>query len=114
MTPDSPIEPRMPTHLWVEAKIRELSSRNIGVYVTHKGERNDGIVLLKLANLKGECKLITQQRNFDDVLEWVNALGAEIITEQKADEYIKRSIARDPDQWVIEVENPEMINFFAD
>lgn len=98
-------ETRMPTHLWVEAKIRELSSKNIGVYVTHKGERHDGIVLLKLANLKGECKLLTQQRNFDGVLEWVNVFADEIITEQKADEYITRSISRDPDQWVIEVES---------
>jgi hypothetical protein len=102
----------MPTHLWVEAKIRDLSSKNIGVYVTHKGERNDGIVLLKIANLTGECKLLTQQRDLDGALGWVNALGDDIISEAKADEYIKRSIVRDPDQWVIEAESPEMDNLF--
>ena len=104
----------MPTHLWVEAKIRELSSQNIGVYVAHKGERNDGIVVLKLANLQGECKLLTQQRNLDGVLEWINVFAEDIITEQKADEYIQRSVSRDPDQWVIEVETSEMINPFED
>lgn len=106
--------PRMPTHLWVEAKIKELTVQNIGVYLTHKGERNDGIVLLKLANLKGECKLLTQQRNLEGVLEWVNVFAEEVIAEQKADEYVQRSINRDPDQWVIEVESPEMDNPFVD
>lgn len=115
MTPGfSSIEPRMPTHLWVEAKITELSFQNIGVYVTHKGELNDGIVLLKLSNLKGQCKLLTQQRNFDGVLEWVNVFDEEIIPEQKADEYTARSINRDPDQWVIEIENSQMQNPFED
>lgn len=106
------VEARMPTHIWVEAKIRELSIQNIGVYVTHKGERNDGLVLLKLSDLKGHCKLLTQQRDIDGVLGWVNVFGDEIIPEQKADEYIQRSIKRDPDQWVIEVEGAEMANPF--
>lgn len=107
-----PFPSRIPTHLWVEAKIRELTTQNIGVYVIHKGERNDGIVLLKLANLKGECKLLTQQRDLDGVLKWINVFAEEIIGEQKADEYIARSKIRDPDQWVIEVETPEMDNPF--
>lgn len=102
----------MPTHIWVEAKIRELTIQNIGVYVTHKGERNDGLVLLKLADLKGNCKFLTQQRDIDGVLGWVNVFAEELIAEQKADEYIARSMSRDPDQWVIEVENPEMDNLF--
>ncbi len=108
------VQQRMPTHIWVEAKIRELSAQNIGVYVTNKGERNDGLVLLKLSDLKGNCKLLTQQRGIDGVLGWVNIFSDEIISEQKADEYIKRSIGHDPDQWVIEVEDPKMNNPFQD
>ena len=108
-----PEEPRTPTHVWVEAKIRELTAQGIGVYVTHKGEKMGGLVLLKLTNPQArECKLLTQQRNFDGVLEWINVFKEEIITEQKADEYIARSIGRDPDLWVIEVEQEEMLNPF--
>ena len=105
---------RMPTHLWVEAKIRELSAQAIGVYVLQKGEKNDGTVLLKISNTKGECKLLIQQRNLNGLLEWVNALSEEIITEQKADEYVGRSIDRDPDLWVIELESSEMNNLFLE
>jgi len=108
-------QPRTPTHIWVEAKIRELSAQGIGVYLTHKGERMSGLVLLKLSNPQArECKLLTQQRDFDGVLGWVNVFADEIILEQKADEYIVRSISRDPDLWVIEVEQAEMVNLFKD
>jgi hypothetical protein len=107
-------EPRTPTHVWVEAKIRELTAQGVGVYVTHKGERMGGLVLLKLSNPQArECKLLTQQRDLDGVMGWVNVFVDEIIPEQKADEYITRSVKRDPDLWVIEVEQTEMLNPFV-
>lgn len=106
-------EPRTPTHIWLEAKIRELAAQGVGVYVTHKGEKMGGLVLLKLTNVQArECKLLTQQRDLDGVLRWVNVFSDEVIEEQKADEYIARSINRDPDLWVIEVEQGEMLNPF--
>lgn len=104
----------MPTHLWVEAKIRELSMQAIGVYVTHHGEKMGGLVLLKLNDMAGQCKLLTQQRDLDGVLGWANVFQEEIIEEKRADEYILRAINRDPDQWVIEIENAEMTNPFED
>lgn len=106
-------EPRVPTHIWVEAKIRELTAQGIGVYVTHKGDKMGGLVLLKLVNVKErECKLLTQQRDLDGVLGWVDVFTEEIISEQKADEYITRSTDVDPDLWVIEVESADMNNLF--
>ena len=108
-------QPRTPTHLWLEAKIRELSVQGIGVYVTHKGEKMSGLVLLKLTNNAQECKLLTQQRNFEtDALEWVNVFEDEIMEEKKADEYIQRSITRDPDLWAVEIESQQMNNPFED
>ena len=115
MTAYLPPEPRTPTHIWVEAKIRELSAQGVGVYLTHKGEKMGGLVLLKIVNTQArECKLLTQQRDLDGVLGWVNVFTEEIIDEQKADEYINRSVERDPDLWVIEVENSAMLNPFLE
>lgn len=106
-------EHRTPTHIWLDAKIRELTAQGIGVYVTHKGEKMGGLVLLKITNVQArECKLLTQQRDLDGVLGWANVFSDEIISEQKADEYIQRSIERDPDLWVVEVEQEEMQNPF--
>lgn len=110
-----PEESRTPTHIWLEAKIKELSMQGIGVYVTHKGEKMSGLVLLKLCASREECKLLTQQRNFDSgAMEWGNVFTEEIIDEKKVDDYIDRSTQRDPDLWVLEIEDKEMNNPFKD
>lgn len=109
-----PTEPRIPTHLWVESKLRELSSQGVGVYITHKGEKMGGLVLLKVTNMAGQCKLLTQQRDLDGVMGWANVFDEDIIEESRADDYIGRAQSRDPDQWVIEVEDLNMANPFVD
>ena len=48
----------------------------------------------------------------DGNLGWVDALGKEIIAETDADEYIQRAITRDPDLWVVEIENTTTKNPF--
>lgn len=104
---------RIPTHIWLEAKVRELSDKGIGVYVTRKGERMSGLALVKISNLEGKCRLLTQQRNLDGVLEWISALKEDVAEEKEADSYISRATARDPDLWVVEVEDREMTNPFT-
>jgi len=107
-------ETRIPTHLWVEGKLRELSAQGIGVYVTHKGEKMDGLVLLKLSNMQGQSRLLTQQRDIDGVMGWINVFDDDVIDESRADDYIARAKDRDPDQWVIEIEGSDMVNPFKD
>lgn len=103
---------RLPTHLWLEAKIRELSAQGVGVYVAQRGDKMGGLVLLKISDMMGQCKLLIQQRDIDGVLGWMPALREEIGDEKSADDYIARACQRDPDLWVIEVEDREMKNPF--
>ena len=110
---DNP-EIRTPTHLLVQAKTLKISAAGHGVYITRKGEKMSGLILLKLSDMAGQCKLLTQQRNMEGILSWVNVFRDEIVEEKKADEYCERAANRDPDLWVIEVENPVMENLFMD
>ena len=77
----------IPTYLWVDAKLRALSAQGIGVYVAHRGEKMGGLILLKLANMSGQCKLLTQQRDIDGVLGWQNVFQEVLVDESRADEY---------------------------
>lgn len=105
-------DPRIPTYLWLEAKIRELSAQGVGVYVIQRGDRTGGLVLLKISDMAGQCRLLTRQRNLDGELMWMAALKEEMADEKSADEYIARACQRDPDLWVVEVEDRDMKNLF--
>lgn len=96
---------RTPTYIWVEAEIRRLSTAGYGVYVISRGDKTGGTVIQKISNLQGQCKLIGQQRNIDSKLEWVNLLGDDVVDEPRADEYIRKALSRDPDLWVVEIED---------
>lgn len=98
-------ESRIPTHLWVEAEIRRLMDEGKGVYVLARGDKTGGIVLQKISDMAGKCHLFIQQRDLDGRLGWANALSEAPLDEKTADDYITRAVARDPDLWVVEIED---------
>ncbi len=105
-------EGRLPVNLWIDAQLQPLNSNGIFYYIKQRGEKNTGTILLKLNGLSGECRLLVQQRNLDGNLGWMDAFKKELVEEASADSYIERAIARDPDLWVIEIEDREMNNPF--
>lgn len=108
-------EDRLPAGLWIEAHLRKLDACAIPAFVVRRGNHASGLILLKLNGLKGKVRLLIQERNFESgELEWVHALEHETVDEFSADQYIQRAAARDPDLWVIEVEDPDMKNAFAE
>lgn len=72
-----------------------------------------GIVLQKISDMSGKCRLLIQQRDLDGKLTWVNALDCEIAEEREADSYIKRATARDPDLWVVEIEDRSLLKMMS-
>jgi hypothetical protein len=104
---------RLPTGLLVDAILAPLNARGIFDYITQRGNPTSGLILLKLNGLKGTVKLLTQQRNFmTDEIEWLPALKTESAPEPEADTFIAKARERDPDLWVIEIEDGEMVNPF--
>ncbi len=103
---------RLPVHLWIDAQLAPLNARGVFYYIQQRGEKNTGTVLLKLNGLAGQCRLLIQQRDLDGNLGWMHALQKELVEESTVDSYIQRSIARDPDLWVIEIEDRDMDNPF--
>lgn len=102
----------LPTALLVEATLKPLNDNGIFYYITNKGNHASGVILLKLNGLDKGCKLLIQERDWDGNLGWANVLDEEVLEEQKADDYIRRAIDRDPDLWVIEIEDQDMNNPF--
>lgn len=94
---------RLAAGLWVSAYLTRLRLAEIPVYVTAKGDATSGAVIVKVATLDGRAQSF--QRSFDlmqGARVWVTlAEGPEV----EVDAVLARARARDPDLWVIELED---------
>lgn len=107
------MDDRLPTDLWVRAHIRQCIVDGIPATVAHKGDPHGGTVLLKLNRLEAGCRLLSQVRDLDGRMGWMAAGGGQSLSDAEADQYIARAVARDPDLWVIEIEDRKGRNPFG-
>ena len=95
--------PRLTADLWVSAYLTRLRLAEIPAYITAKGDATAGAVVVKLATLDGRA--LAFQRSFDlmsDTRIWVLLTQG---PEADVDAMIARQRSRDPDLWVIELED---------
>ncbi len=94
--------PRLTSEFWVQAYLARLRLADIPAYVLARGDANSGAVIVKCAHLDGTARAF--QRSFDLIADsriWVVlAEGAEA----EVDATLARERARDPDLWLIEIE----------
>lgn len=98
-------EERLPTETWVMAQVRRCHVEGRPAFVLRKGERVGGLVLLKVNRLDGTALVLSQQRDLDGRLGWMVVAGKGPVAEAEADAYLERATRRDPDLWLVEVED---------
>ena len=81
-----------------------MQRRRVPVVVV-RGDPHSGIVILKLNQLEAGCRVMSQMRDLDGKLGWLEALDGALVPEAEANAYIARQTERDPDLWVIEIED---------
>jgi hypothetical protein len=99
------MDPRLKTEFWVLATVRRCNVENIPCTVVRRGDKDAGAVLLKVNRFAAGCSVLSQSRSLDGELVWTRGTGPEPVQEPEADAYIARQIARDPDLWVVEIED---------
>ena len=103
---------RLPAKLWIDAHLRQLTMAGTPYYIHNTGNFGSGIVMLKINGLGQGCRVLQQQRNLDGEMGWMALFKGETVAESEADDYIRRAIDRDPDMWVIEIEDRDLNNPF--
>lgn len=98
-------EGRIATELWVMAHIRQCHAKGIMATVVKRGDDWGGAVVIKLNLLGPGFRVLTQSRDIDGNIAWLQAKEGAVIAEADADDYIARQTQRDPDLWVIEIED---------
>lgn len=97
------MSPRLAAGVWVSAYLARLRLADIPAYVTGKGDPQAGTVVVKLALLDGTARAYERR---SDLLTGARAwmLFAEG-AEAEVDAQLARARRRDPDLWLIELED---------
>ena len=99
--------------LWVQAQVRKCDLNFIPIVVRQKGDPDSGAILLKLDRGKKGSSVLSQFRDLNGKPGWMYGGGTEYLVDSEAEVYIKRQIDRDPDLWVVEIDDPKG-RFFLD
>ena len=97
-------EPRLKASLLVQAILRRYDLEAIPAYIRRKGDPDAGTGILTIALGPQDAMLLGQARDAEGRAGWLR-LGGERIREADAEAAIAKAISRDPDVYVIEVED---------
>jgi hypothetical protein len=94
---------RLASGVWVSAYLTRLRLAEIAAYVTAKGDATAGAVVVKVALLDGRARAYERRSDLmTGARAWI--LLAEG-PEAEVDALVTRARGRDPDLWVIELED---------
>jgi hypothetical protein len=97
------VVPRLASGVWVSAYLARLRLAGIPAYVTARGDAEAGAVMVKVALLDGTARAYERRSDLmSGARAWILlAEGAEA----EVDVQLSRSRQRDPDLWLIELED---------
>lgn len=95
--------PRLTADFWVRAYLARLAQAGIPAFVVAHGDDTAGAVMVKLSTLNGRAK--AQHRAYDPMTGTRHWFTLAEGPETEVDAAIARECGRDPDLWVIEIED---------
>ena len=97
--------PRLKAEIWVQALLRRCATEGAMGTVVRRGDATAGQTLIKVNDLGGGYAVYASIWSPEGERQWLQATGPAPVPEPEADAYIGREIRRDPDIWIIEIED---------
>ena len=101
------------TDVWVGALIRRAEQGGAFAAVLRKGDPRAGAVLVKvLARKSGAARLFASAVRGEGETVWMEPVASR--PESDLDAYVERTRLRDPDIWVVEIDDAEGRHFLTE
>jgi hypothetical protein len=95
--------------IWVQAHLRRCNAMGLAAMLIRRGAEEAGSIYVKINRLDGRVLLIGPApgpaHDHRGERRWVKPLGDAAVLEADADAYLRRIHSRDPDIWIIEIED---------
>lgn len=103
------------SEFWVQALIRRAQVGGAFATVLRKGDPDAGAVLVKVATLNGAARLYAPAQDGEGERVWLDLSAGTLGTDEKAiDAHAFTRADRDPDLWIIEIEDREGRTFLTE
>jgi hypothetical protein len=104
---------KLSSDLWVYALLRRAQIAGAAATIVRKGDARGGAVLIKTFDPKTrEARLYAQAFGRDGESVWMQPLST--TAEDDLDAYAARAAQRDPDLWVVEIEDSDARRFLTE
>jgi hypothetical protein len=97
--------PRLKADIWIRALIRRAQVAGAFAAVVRKGDETAGSLLLKVNSLDGQAVVYVPGYDMDGQRVWRSHSSDGATAEADADLYIEKAVSRDPDVWIVEIED---------
>ncbi len=102
---------RLRTDIWIQALLRRVYAAGAYGAILKKGEEQAGATLIKITPLDGTAWVLSAMWSPEGEREWMTITGPAPVSESEADALLRRQAARDPDIWIIEIEDRQGRHF---
>lgn len=103
----------LPTDVWAGALIRRAEQAGAFAMVLRKGDARAGTVLVKVIDRRDRsARLYAEAFRGDGERVWMQPVKAD--TEAELDAYVERQVGRDPDLWLVEIDDAEGRHFLTE
>lgn len=105
---------RLRAGIFASSVVRRAMGAGAYAAVARRGHDEGGAVFVKVNLLDGRAFVLSPAPSLGGERSWLRGTGADPVPDAQAEAYLVRQIARDPDCWVIEVEDKQGRWFFEE
>ena len=105
---------RVRADIWVQALLRRCAGEGVPAFVVSHGDDSSGTVLVKVNMLDGRAVVYSPMTDMNGGRSWTRGTGAEPVPDSAVEAYIEKEKRRDPDLWVIEIEDRDGRSFLTE